>query len=251
MSIELMPLRTLSRLVCVCACLLLPMSATASVVVDSTRLIYPAFEREISLRLSNSGSQPALVQAWIDDGNVDAKPDDVDVPFVVTPPIARINQDKGQSLRIAHTPGAEIPKDRESVFWLNVLDVPPLPSEQANNHMQMAFRTRLKLFFRPANLPGSPVESAENLQWSLAKSGSSSVLKVRNDGAFYVSFSSVEIKLKDGRSFEVQSHMLAPKSTTDFALDQALTSSAIDGRVIYQWINDYGTTVRGEKKLHF
>ncbi|RBJ79301.1 molecular chaperone [Pseudomonas sp. MWU12-2534b] len=227
------------------------MSVSASVVVDTTRLIYPALEREISLRLSNSGGQPALVQTWIDDGNVDAKPDDVDVPFVVMPPIARINQGKGQSLRIAYTPRAGIPKDRESVFWLNVLDVPPLPSGQVSNHMQMAFRTRLKLFFRPADLPGSAIDSAQKLRWGLAKSSNGTVLQVRNDGAFHVSFSSVEVKLDDGRSFNVQSHMLAPRSSADFAFEQALTSSTAAGRVIYQWINDYGSTVRAESKLQF
>lgn len=239
------------QLVCACACLLLSMSVSASVVVDTTRLIYPALEREISLRLSNSGPQPALVQAWIDDGSVDAKPDEVDVPFVVMPPIARINPDKGQSLRIAYTPGAGVPKDRESVFWLNVLDVPPLPSVQASNHMQMAFRTRLKLFFRPADLPGSAVESAEKLRWSLARSAAGAVLQVRNDGAFHVSFSSVEVELKDGRRFKAQSHMLAPKSSADFAFEQPLTPAGAEGRVIYEWINDHGSTVRGETKLQF
>ncbi|MDF2397171.1 fimbria/pilus periplasmic chaperone [Pseudomonas sp. 3MA1] len=226
-------------------------SAQASIVIDATRLIYSAKEREVSLRLSNQGQKAALVQTWMDDGNPDAKPDDVDVPFVVMPPMARINPDKGQSLRIAYSSSSSVPKDRESVFWLNVLDVPPMPSVQLSNHMQLAFRTRIKLFFRPVDLPGSATESAETLRWSLLKYGTRSVLQVRNDGAFHVSFNSVEVILKDGRSLKVKSQMVAPKTSADFVLEQALSASDVEASVIYEWINDYGSNVRREAKLQF
>lgn len=246
-----MSFRLLSRLFCCGAFLLCSFSVQASVVIDATRLIYPAKEREVSLRLSNQGQQPALVQTWIDDGKPDAKPDDVDVPFVVMPPMARINPEKGQSLRIAYSPSASVPKDRESVFWLNVLDVPPLPSAQTNNHMQLAFRTRLKLFFRPVDLPGSAAESAEKLRWSLLRSGAKSVLRVQNDGAFHVSFNSVNVKLKGGRDLKVESKMVAPKASADFVIERALSASDVEGSVIYEWINDYGANVRSEAKFKF
>lgn len=218
-------------------------------VVDATRIVYPAKEREVSLRLSNKGQQAALVQTWIDDGRVDAKPDEVDTPFIVMPPMVRIDPDKGQSLRIAFVPSTNLPKDRESVFWLNVLDVPPLASAQVGNHMQLAFRTRLKLFFRPANLPGSAAESAEKLRWNLSRSGKNTVLQVHNDGAFHVSFNSVELKLKNGRVLTVKSHMVAPKSSADFVFEQSPNTSDFDVSVMYEWINDFGANMRAEAKL--
>lgn len=218
-------------------------------VVDATRIVYPAKEREVSLRLSNKGQQAALVQTWIDDGRVDAKPDEVDTPFIVMPPMVRIDPDKGQSLRIAFVPSTNLPKDRESVFWLNVLDVPPLASAQVGNHMQLAFRTRLKLFFRPANLPGSAAESAEKLRWNLSRSGKNTVLQVHNDGAFHVSFNSVELKLKNGRVLTVKSHMVAPKSSADFVFEQSPNTSDFDVGVMYEWINDFGANMRVEAKL--
>ena len=238
-----------SRLITGVAILLCSLSVQASVVVDATRIVYPAKEREVSLRLSNKGQQAALVQTWIDDGRVDAKPDEVDTPFIVMPPMVRIDPDKGQSLRIAFVPSTNLPKDRESVFWLNVLDVPPLASAQVGNHMQLAFRTRLKLFFRPANLPGSAAESAEKLRWNLSRSGKNTVLQVHNDGAFHVSFNSVELKLKNGRVLTVKSHMVAPKSSADFVFEQSPNTSDLDVGVMYEWINDFGANMRVEAKL--
>lgn len=238
-----------SRLITGIAILLCSLSVQASVVVDATRIVYPAKEREVSLRLSNKGQQAALVQTWIDDGRVDAKPDEVDTPFIVMPPMVRIDPDKGQSLRIAFVPSTNLPKDRESVFWLNVLDVPPLASAQVGNHMQLAFRTRLKLFFRPANLPGSAAESAEKLRWNLSRSGKNTVLQVHNDGAFHVSFNSVELKLKNGRVLTVKSHMVAPKSSADFVFEQSPNTSDFDVSVMYEWINDFGANMRAEARL--
>ncbi|NBF03872.1 fimbria/pilus periplasmic chaperone [Pseudomonas sp. Fl5BN2] len=242
--------RRFSFLLCFCCSLaLLPPMAQANVVVSGTRIIYPAQEREVSLGLSNKGGQPALVQVWIDEGNPDSKPDDVDVPFVVMPPMARINQGKGQTLRIAYIPQSGVPQDRESVYWLNLLDVPPLASGPVSNHMQLAFRTRLKLFFRPAQLSGSVMDAAEKLRWSLVKSGAETVLRVRNDSAFHVSFNSVDVKLKSGPSLSAQSRMLAPKSSADFTLGQAPSPPGGQGSVVYEWINDYGTAVRRETSL--
>ncbi len=46
-------------------------------------------------------------------------------------------------------------KDRESVFWFNVLEVPPKPdAAKATNQslLQLAFRTRIKLFYRPKGI---------------------------------------------------------------------------------------------------
>ncbi|MGC5701192.1 fimbria/pilus periplasmic chaperone [Pseudomonas sp. NFXW11] len=230
-------------------CALLPLLTQANVVVGGTRVIYPAQETEVSLGLTNKGEQPALVQVWIDDGSADSRPDDVDVPFVVMPPMVRINQGKGQTLRIAHIPRPGIPGDRESVYWLNILDVPPLPADQVSNHMQLAFRTRLKLFLRPEKLSGNAVEAAQTLRWSLIGSGPGRVLRVRNDSAFHVSFNSVQVKLKSGHVLKVRSHMLAPKSSADFPLEQKSSSAEAQGRVVYEWISDHGSSVRREAAL--
>jgi len=121
-------------------------SAFASVTIIGTRVIYPASEKEVTVRLDNRGDQPALVQAWIDNGNPNEAVDKINVPFVLLPPVFRMEANKGQTLRIVFT-GANLPANKESIFWLNVLDIPPRDKSLANqNQLQMAIRSRIKLF---------------------------------------------------------------------------------------------------------
>lgn len=241
--------RRFCALLCLACATLLPPAAQSNVVMGGTRIIYPAEEREVTLRLSNDGSQPALVQAWIDDGDMDVGPDEVSVPFIIMPPLARINPGKGQTLRIAYAPSANIPSDRESVFWMNVLDVPPLPSAQVANHMQLAFRSRIKLFFRPMGLPGTLADAAAQLRWRVVQAGRGPTLQVRNDSAFHVSLTSVELRLPEGRTMSLPSRMLAPRSVTELDDGKLPHAAGAKGAVVFEWINDYGATVRRESRL--
>lgn len=104
-------------------CLVSPPLA-ANVVIANTRVVFPADQSEVTVKLSNVGSTPSLVQAWVDDGRPQARVQDLQVPFDVMPAMFRLDAGKGQSLRLFHG-GEAMPADRESLYWLNVLDVPP------------------------------------------------------------------------------------------------------------------------------
>ena len=242
-------LRRFCALLCLACATLLPPAAQSNVVIGGTRIIYPAEEREVTLRLTNEGGKPALVQAWIDDGDLDSSPDETDVPFVITPPLARVNPRMGQTLRIAYIPQPSVATDRESVFWMNVLDVPPLPSAQVANHMQLAFRSRIKLFFRPAGLSGSPRQAAERLNWRVVATSKGAALQVRNDSAFHVSLTTVTVQLGNGRDVTVPAQMLSPRSVTDLGLGKLSNAAGAKGAVAFEWINDYGAAERRESPL--
>jgi len=142
-------------------------SAAASVTVGGTRVVYPLENREVTVKLSNDRAEPSLVQVWMDKGNADAKPGEASAPFVLTPPIFRMDAKKSQTIRMMYT-GDALPQDKESVFWLNVLDVPPKTAKNADvNTLQFAFRTRIKVFARPKGLPGTPEEAAGKVTWKL------------------------------------------------------------------------------------
>ncbi|MCV5656029.1 fimbria/pilus periplasmic chaperone, partial [Escherichia coli] len=82
-----------------------------------------------------------------------------------------------------YTASSVLPKDRESVFWFNVLEVPPKPdAATATNQslLQLAFRTRIKLFYRPEGLKGNPSDAPLALKWSWATAGGQTALQVTN-----------------------------------------------------------------------
>ncbi|GAB3769876.1 fimbrial chaperone [Ramlibacter monticola] len=224
--------------------------AQASVVIAGTRVIYNAKERELTVKLSNEGQLPALTQVWLDKGDPSASPATISVPFTVTPPVARIDPAKAQTLRIFYT-GEPLPQDRESVFWLNVLEVPPKAKEQSQgetNKLQLAFRTRIKLFFRPAGLTGSAQEAPAQIEWRLRREGGQTSLEARNPTPYFVSFASLEVAGPGASAKLDQGGMVGPGETKKFPLSRETPAGALKLR--YQAINDYGGAITGESLLH-
>ncbi|MFC4520247.1 fimbria/pilus periplasmic chaperone [Cupriavidus pinatubonensis] len=223
--------------------------AFGSVVIAGTRAVYNARDREVTIKLTNEGTAPALVQSWFDKGDPAAPPATISVPFVLTPPVARIDPGKGQSLRIVYT-GEPLPEDRESVFWLNVLEIPPKPNAEQTgpNKLQLAFRSRIKFFYRPEGLKGTPGEAPAKLVWRLARSDGRLLLECHNPTAFHVSVVSVELSSGGKRAVNERGAMVVPGETRRFPLNGDVPS--VPGtKVRYHTLNDWGSSNDGEAPL--
>jgi len=221
--------------------------AHASVVITGTRVIYPAQAREVTVKLNNNGAHPALVQSWIDDGDASTDAQQRPMPFTITPPVFRIDPTKGQMLRVTYT-GEPLPTDRESVYWLNVLEIPPKPQlsdEDSRNHLQLAFRTRIKLFFRPAGLEGDANAAPAKLTWSLARASGDDkrvVLLVKNPTPYHVSVTQASVEV-GGKTYESTPDMIAPRGQGEFAIDGLQDLPQEPPRIRFETINDYGANV--------
>jgi len=235
------------------AMMLLP--AQAAVVITGTRVVYPEQSREVNVRMTNIENSPVLVQAWIDDGDVNAQPDEIQVPFVLTPPVFRMEPKKGQTLRVMYA-GENAPPERESLYWLNVLEIPPTAQDAASrNLLQFAFRTRIKLFYRPAALQEDPAAVRARLKWRLVpgakdakdakdEKGGGPVLRVDNPTPYHISFSRVSLKSGD-RETSFNQDMVAPFGHLDFERKQGEPGLVkAPGLVSYGLLNDYGAEVK-------
>jgi len=226
-------------------------TAQANIVIEATRVIYEQGTQGQIVQLTNRGDQPALVQSWVDSGNTESTPEDSQAPFVVLPPITRVEADRGQALRIRFTGTPQaLPSDEESVFWLNVLDVPPsLGAERADrnkNYLQFAIRSRIKLFYRPQGLPGDPRKAPGALEWSLTSEPSGApALRVHNPTAYHVTLTAVQLGAS-GASLVPRSRMLAPGASHRWVLG---TPPAGGARVRYESINDFGAATRHDATL--
>lgn len=230
-------------------------TAHAAVVISGTRVVFPSSEREVTVRMSNDGQQPGLVQVWLDEGDPNVAPDRVRVPFVLTPPLFRVEPGKGQSVRLLYD-GTPLPQDRESLYWLNVLEVPPKPAGEADaNYMQMAFRTRIKVFFRPKALNSQELidDAHAQLRWSLAHGTQGAhVLKLGNPTAYHISV--IKIALVDAAGNAIatseEGEMAPPHKDAAFALKNLPSRPGGKLKVRYTYLNDYGGTVVKEADLN-
>ncbi|BAX62995.1 molecular chaperone [Burkholderia stabilis] len=230
-------------------------AADASVVIGGTRVVYPEKEREVTVKLTNEGDRPSLVQAWVDDGNANALPDESKVPFTLTPPLFRLDPKKGQSLRLIYTK-EPLAQDKETLYWLNVLDVPPQATDDPDtpNLLQLAFRSRIKLFFRPAALQGVADESAEKVTWNFApKADGGYALQAKNPTPYHVTFTKLTVKSGGATWINDKGGMVKPGATEQFNVGNVPSLPAGPIEVDYTFLNDYGAGIEGKyapKKTH-
>ena len=210
-------------------------AATAGVLVGGTRVILNEKSREASISVRNTGSTPYVVQAWMDAGEGKNK-----TPFLVNPPLSRLEPGMENILRIPRV-SAALPKDRESVFWLNVKEIPERSSEE--NVLQVAVRTRIKLFYRPSGLPGKAAEAREQLRWAVSAGGKGdAVLRIRNPTPYHVTLTTLNV---NGGQQEIDADMAPPFGELVYPLTSVKSPQEV--QVIFSTINDYGGETAREK----
>lgn len=240
--------RSLFSVISAVAALSAVQPAFADIVLSGTRIVYKASQKDTSIRLENKGATPALVQNWLDNGDSNADPSTINVPFNATPPVSRIEPGRGQTVKLTYTDSRALPKDRESVYWFNVLEVPPKMKDadvQDKNVLQLAFRTRIKLFYRPDGLEGSASEAPKKLQWRIQQKAGKAVVHVTNPTGYFVSFNKVDA-IVGGRKYTVTSSMVAPKSESDFAISGLTGTPAAKTSISYIAISDFGGAINGK-----
>ncbi|MEG2039531.1 MAG: fimbrial chaperone [Hafnia sp.] len=221
----------------------------ADIIISGTRIIYDENKKDVSVRLENKGTRPLLVQNWIEKANENSDPGSIKAPYVSTPPVSRIEPKRGQSVKIMYTQATALPKDRESVFWFNVLEVPPkadTSKEENKNLLQLAFRTRIKLFYRPAGLQGLPAEATKQLKWQMGNEQGKAAVQVNNPTPYYVSFNDAVVTV-GGKRYTVDATMVAPLSKASFSVKGL--QNATSGKLDYHAINDYGGMIEGSVSL--
>lgn len=233
---------TYASLICMSTALC-SFNASADIVIAGTRVVYPQSSKDVTVKMENHGNKPLLVQSWLDDGRDNVNPQELKLPFIVTPPVSRVDPSKGQTIRITWT-RQPLAQDRESLFWFNVLEVPPKAKEaDSQNVLQLAFRTRIKMFFRPEGLQGDPAIAAGKVKWSQQ----GNTLIANNSSPYFVSMASAAITI-NGKKIDVDAHTLPPFSNENVPVKNAMNMAG--GKIEYTTINDFGGTDKHQSTIN-
>ena len=224
---------------------LLPLAhfAQASVVITGTRVIYPADQREVNIQLTNNGTSPALVQAWVDPytepGQPKSEVKEQDIPFVLSPPVFRINPKEGQTIRLMYV-GNDLPQDRESVFYFNLLDIPPAPSgEKTENFLQLAINSKLKLFYRPTAVSKNFNALKDELRFSLIEADGYQ-LKVDNPTGNFFTLLNLKFYSAGKSVAGPEIGMVDPKSSRNSSIPNNKAVIRQASRLEVNYVDDYG-----------
>ncbi|PRA30388.1 fimbrial biogenesis chaperone [Pseudomonas poae] len=230
------------------------MAAHASVVINNTRIIYPQNDKEVTVRLESKNQAPVLIQTWLDSGDEHSTPESTAIPFIATPPIFRMEPGKQQVIRLAYT-GEPLSSNQESLFWFNVLEVPAQSQNaEQGNQLQLAFRSRIKLFFRPPNLPYSVEDAPGKLQWRRDATEQGQVLEVYNPSPYHVTFDEVELldsQQRHARKASVSGadNMVIPGGRNRFELPSLKSPPGAAATIEFQTIDDFGVKTSHSVKV--
>ncbi|MCU6419756.1 fimbrial biogenesis chaperone, partial [Enterobacter quasiroggenkampii] len=106
---------------------------------------------------------------------------------------------------------SQLPKDRESLFYFNLREVPPKSTSASDERsvMQVAMQSRIKLFWRPKAITKKPGEQAE---MRMEVSATAKGLTIHNPTPYYITLAWLS---KNARTMlpGFDSLMLAPFAT--------------------------------------
>lgn len=208
-------------------------TSQAALSLSGTRVVFTSDKRNVSIIVRNPSLDIYAAQAWV---NTEADDTTTAVPFIASPPLFRLDPGKDQQVQINGLPNS-LPTDRESLFYFNIQEIPHT-NNITTNVLNIALRTRIKIFYRPHTLQGSSVARLQELQWSVLKVDGKTLLKVNNPTPFHVSFVRLEV-LVNGKTVELkQPTMATPLGEQTFELPDINPMPGM--QVVFSAINDYG-----------
>ncbi|WP_166367098.1 fimbrial biogenesis chaperone [Pseudomonas akapageensis] len=208
-------------------------AAQAALTLNSTRVVFESDKRSTSVIVANPSEQPYAVQSWV---NTEADDTTTPVPFIAAPALFKVNPGKEQLVQINGLPN-DLPGDRESLFFFNAQELPQA-SESGKNVLNIALRTRIKLFYRPSHLKENPSTRLKDLQWSFEQVDGKPYLVVDNPSPFHFTFSRLEVE-GGGQAEKLQlAPMALPLARQSYALKTVKPGAGL--KVTFTTINDYG-----------
>lgn len=212
-----------------------------SVKLGATRVIYNPDSNGATLSVSNPQDYPMLVRSQVLDEDKKTA-----APFIVTPPLFRLDGQQQSRLRVVRT-GGHMPSDREMLQWLCVTGIPPKADDawaqdsgvkskpdHATLNVQISVSSCIKLLVRPSGIRGEPTDVASSLTWQ--RQGGQ--MKVTNPTPFYINLKSVTVGGKDVENLEY----IPPFDSKMFTLPRG-----VSGDINWQMITDIGGVSKSYK----
>lgn len=220
--------------------------SNGGVSLGGTRLVFDGSKDAASMMVTNSSANDVwLMRFWVSpygDKTDDAADKKHNLPFAVTPPLYRLDPKSAVQLRINKLTD-NLPADRESVYYLNNLAIPPKKGEKnyqkaVQSGLQFAVNTRIKLFYRPPAINDAASVKAAPEKLTVTSSGGNIVVK--NPTPWFVTMTQLAL---NGKAVQVNKDtMVSPFG------ELSLSASAAHGTFSYSTVDDRGMTTPVIKK---
>lgn len=203
-----------------------------SVELGATRVIYNPANNGATIAVSNPNKYPMLVQTGVvTEDRVKA------APFVVTPPLFRLDAGQQSRLRLVMT-GEAAAKDRETLYWMCATGIPPELGDAwagkevekkkgASLDVKVKLSQCIKVLVRPASVKGKLADAVAQVKW--VRKGNK--LEASNPTPYYINLKSLEV---GGKAVNLPDY-ISPFGSQSYSVPESAS-----GKVTWSYINDYG-----------
>ncbi|EMB3084794.1 molecular chaperone [Providencia rettgeri] len=179
----------------------------------------------ISVDMTNANPNSYLMEAWV--ANIDeatllpeSENKNEQVPFIILPPLKKMDPNTQTSWNIRRISNqinnTDIPKDRESLYWIGIRAIPDEGKNKKENSVQLNIIPNFyfKLIYRPKAI--EELKTAE-LAKKVKITRKGNLLQIENPTPFYLSFDYLKVA---GNSIKNEGReiTLTPFSTKDITL---------------------------------
>ncbi|HIF9480321.1 TPA: fimbrial chaperone [Photobacterium damselae] len=207
-------------------------STYAAFILNGTRYVYNEGDNNISMQISNESNKTYGGQVWIDNISMPKNY----IGFVAIPSFFKVEGNKNQIIRVMKI-GDNLPKNKESIFWLNVQEIPPIDKNSEQNAIVLAVNTKVKLIYRPKSLAKERLNAERNIKIK----NNNNKLIIENPTPYYFAISEIKINNKAiSLSKKISNEISLFSPYSEISLGNFKSENDVKFKI--EAIDDYGAT---------
>lgn len=194
--------------------------------LETTRVIFAEKDRNQAVVAFNTDKNTSyLAQSWIQNEQGDISPD-----FIATPPLLKLRPQQKNTIQL--TKNVELNPKKETLYWLNVKFVAPIPND-AENILKYSMTHKIKLIYRPTELSNLAFDQEVK---KITSSIQNNQLTIDNPTAFYINIAQIKINDKEVKS----PSFVAPHAKAVIAIG---FSASPQSKTEISYVDDFGKSI--------
>ncbi|MEQ4986603.1 molecular chaperone [Proteus sp. fly-1089] len=213
---------------------ILPIYGYTSIEINKDKFIFIESKNQEIIEIKNNTNSEYFIQSWI--SYYDENNDD-ELPFMITPPLFKIEKDENYSLKIFKIDEIK-EKDRETIYRINIKRIPVLSdSDENENLLHISMNSIYNLIYRPISIEENAKDAYNKIEFLKNKNNE---FIIKNPTPYFITLLNVSCN----------DVLLINKSKTIPPFKEYNTKNKIkkDGLIKWKIIDQFGVEINATDK---
>ncbi|MBI6531105.1 molecular chaperone [Proteus vulgaris] len=162
-----------------------PIYSQSSIEINKDKFIFIESKNQEIIEINNKTDNDYFIQSWITYYN---RENSTELPFMVTPPLFKIERNESYSLKIFKTNEIK-EKDRETLYRINIKRIPILSDTAHNRNMlHVSINSVYNLIYRPKSIEKGATNAYEKIEFLKNKNNE---FIINNPTPYFITLSSI------------------------------------------------------------